>query len=292
MSAPAGTLPPSVSHAVEGALPVIRVAGPAADAVVHLQGAQVTSWTPRGGAPVLWCSDRTRLEPGAAVRGGVPLCFPWFGAHPTDPSAPSHGFARVSTWQLLGAEEAGDEVVVRLGLSDDGATRVSAWPHRFSAVCTVTVGRQLTVALAVTNEDDVDVEVTQALHTYLAVRDVRTTSVTGLEGVPYRDKPSGGTEMPGSADPVRFDGETDRVYLGTTGTTVVDDGTRRLLVGKAGSATTVVWNPGPERGAALGDVGAAWPGFVCVEAANAGPDTVRLAPGRSHELSTTVAVER
>lgn len=283
-------LPASVTRGTDGALPVLRVAGHAADAVVHLQGAQVTAWAPHGERPVLWCSPRTRLEPGVAVRGGVPLCFPWFGPHPTDAAAPSHGFARVSRWELLDADVAGDDVVLRLGLRDDAATRASAWPHRFEAVCTVTVGRALRVELAVTNRDDVDVTVTQALHTYLAVADVRTTTLTGLEGAVYLDKPSGGGEVPGVDAPVGFDGETDRIYLGTTAPVTVEDGTRRLVVAKEGSASTVVWNPGPERGAAMPDVGDAWPTFVCVEAANAGPDAVRLAPGAAHALATSVEV--
>ncbi|WP_199424176.1 D-hexose-6-phosphate mutarotase [Actinotalea solisilvae] len=283
-------LPASVTEGTEGALPVVHVRGPVADAVVHLQGAQVTAWAPHGEGPVLWRSSRARLEPGVAVRGGVPLCFPWFGAHATEPTAPAHGFARTTRWELLDAAEDGDDVVVRLALADDLLTRASAWPHRFAAVCTVRVGRTLGVALEATNRDDHDVTVEAALHTYLAVRDVRRTSVAGLEGTPYLDKPSGGGERPGEAGPVRFEGEVDRVYLGTRATATVDDGDRRLAVAKTGSATTVVWNPGPARGAAMADVGDAWPGFVCVEAAAVGDDAVRLAPGASHVLGTEVAV--
>lgn len=283
-------LPASVTRSTEGELPVLVVSGPAADAVVHLQGAQVTSWTPHGASPVLWLSPRTRLERGAAVRGGVPLCFPWFGPHPYDVTAPAHGFARLSPWTLLEAREHADDVVLRLGLADDAVTRASAWPHRFEAVCTVTVGRTLRVELAVTNRDDEDVTLTAALHTYLAVADARSTTVSGLEGTPYVDKAGGGAERPGEDGPVRFDGETDRVYLGTDAATTVDDRARRLVVGKSGSRTTVVWNPGADRGAAMRDVGDAWPGFVCVEAVNAPPDVIRLAPGATHVLATSVEV--
>lgn len=289
-------LPHTVTQGTAGtasttdALPVLHVRGPVADAVVHLQGAQVSAWAPHGEGPVLWTSPRARLEPGVAVRGGVPLCFPWFGAHPADPTAPAHGFARTARWELLDATDEGEDVVVRLALADDLLTRTSAWPHRFAAVCTVRVGRTLGVALEVTNRDDHEVSVEAALHTYLAVTDVRRTTVAGLEGTAYLDKPSGGGERTGEPGPVRFDGEVDRVYLGTRATTTVDDGARRLSVAKSGSATTVVWNPGPQRGAAMADVGDAWPGFVCVEAAAVGDDAVRLAPGASHVLATEIAV--
>ncbi len=286
----ADALPASVTRGTEGELPVLRVSAPGADAVVHLQGAQVTSWAPRGTSPVLWLSPRTRLEAGTAIRGGVPLCFPWFGPHPWDPTAAPHGFARVSPWTLLDAREHGDDVVLRLGLTDDAVTRASAWPHRFEAVCTVTVGRTLRVELAVTNRDAEEVVVTAALHTYLAIGDARSTTVAGLEGTPYVDKAGDGAERPGDDGPVRFDGETDRVYLGTEAATTVDDGARRLVVGKTGSRTTVVWNPGEARGTAMRDVGDGWPGFVCVEAANAPPDAVHLPPGATHVLATSVEV--
>lgn len=288
-------LPPSVVlEAGEGGLERLRVTGPAGAAEIYLHGAHVTRWHPTGEDDVLFLSSRSRFTAGSAIRGGVPICFPWFGPHRTDPSAPAHGFARVLPWRLVAAHDDGDDVVVVLELTDSPATRASAWPHPFRATYRVTVGATLRLQLQVTSTADVPVTFEEALHTYLAVRDVRSVAVTGLEGTAYLDKTAGGTTVPGSAEPVRLTGETDRVYLGTrAGTTVHDPaGDRRVLVGKDGSDGTVVWNPWAEKAAAMADLADdEWTGMLCVETANLGGTAVTLAPGGSHTMTATLAVE-
>jgi glucose-6-phosphate 1-epimerase len=276
-----------------GGLDRLVVTAPAGRAEIYLHGAQVTSWRPAGGDDVLFLSGSSRFTAGKAIRGGVPICFPWFGPHATDASAPSHGFARVLPWRLLGAREAGDDVVVELGLEDSPETRASAWPHPFRATYRVTVGATLRLELEVTSTGTEPVTLEEALHTYLAVADVRRVVVTGLEGTDYRDKVAGGALVPGAAEPVRLTGETDRVYLGTRATTVVEDpaGARSVVVAKDGSVTTVVWNPWAEQAAAVADLGDdEWTGMVCVETANVGDGAVTLAPGETRTMTATLQV--
>lgn len=292
------TLPASVRTGTgAGGLARVEVRTPSADAEVYLHGAHVTAWQPRGHAPVLWLSEHSRFRPGTAIRGGVPLCFPWFGPHPTDAGAPAHGWARVSPWELVGAQEdpATGDVTVELALADSDATRASAWPHPFTATYRVTVGATLHLELEVHNRDDQPATVTDALHTYLAVGDVREVHLEGLERAAYVDKapaPGGPGDARQGDEPVRFTAETDRVYASRSSVRVVDPVLDRTVhVAKDGSGSTVVWNPWADRARAMADLGDdAWTGMVCVEAANVGEAAVTVPPGGTHRLATTLSV--
>jgi glucose-6-phosphate 1-epimerase len=274
-----------------GGLAVARVFAPTGTAEVYLRGAHVSAWTPAGGTPVIWMSEQSEYASGVPLRGGVPICFPWFAAHPTDADAPSHGFARLADWQLVEAREAADDVVLVFTLSDSDATRASAWPHRFEARYTVTVGAELSLSLTVTNRDTETVTFEEALHTYLAVADIRQTAVAGLEGVPFTDRLAG--PRPAEAEPVRFGAETDRIYSGTEATTTVADAStgRVITITKRGSASTVVWNPWIDKAAAMGDFGDdEYTGMVCVETCNIRADAINLEPGASHEMGVRYTV--
>lgn len=274
-----------------GGLPVVRVNGRAGSAEVYLHGAHVASWVPAGGAPVLWMSAGSRFTPGTAIRGGIPICFPWFGPNTTDATAPSHGFARVTEWQLSGAAEVGDDVVLTFHLTDSPVTLESAWPHPFEARYAVTIGATLRLELTVTNQDTKTVSFEEALHSYFAIDDIRSTTVAGLEGTPFVDKVAGGTVEPGADGPVRFVAETDRVYPGTTATATITDGARSIAVAKTGSESTVVWNPWADKAAAMADFGSQeWTGMVCVEACNVGAHAVSLEPGASHTMTAEFTV--
>lgn len=252
-----------------------------------VQGAHVTHWQPRGAEPVLFLSPRSVEAPARAIRGGVPICFPWFAARADDPTAPPHGFARIRDWQLV---ERTDRTVV-FGLESDADTR-RLWPHDFRLRFRVVVGTTLDLALETTNTSAMPFTVEMALHTYVHVADVTAVAITGLEGATYIDKVDGRARKRAGAAPLRVDGEVDRIFVGTTATCVVDDPglRRRIAVAKTGSATTVVWNPGPARAAALADLGPdAWRTMVCVETANADDDRLTLAPGAVHRMSTTLS---
>jgi glucose-6-phosphate 1-epimerase len=261
------------------------------EAHVYLHGAHVTHWQPRGETPVLFLSARSAFAAGKAIRGGVPLIFPWFGARAGDPTAPAHGFARAAAWTLDEVDTPDDgSVMLTLRLDASDATR-AVWPHGFAVRYRVAVGPALALTLEVENADAAPFVFEEALHTYLAVGDVRTAAITGLAGTSYIDKVDRMTRRTEGPAPLVLTGETDRVYLGTRATCVVDDpaGGRRLVVEKAGSEATVVWNPWAERARAFADLGDdEWPGFVCIETANAADHAVTLEPGARHVMAAVI----
>ncbi len=272
--------------------PVVRVDGPDGWAEIHLHGAHVTAWGPTGEPSALWLSPLSRFDGATAIRGGVPLCFPWFGPLAGRPDAPRHGLGRTALWTLDEARQDGRDVVVRLRMADDESTRASVWPHPFTARCTVVVGARLTVTLEFTHLGAEPVVLEEALHTYLAVADVATAEIRGLEDAAFVDKTADAATVPAAGVPMRIAGEVDRVYLATSSAVSVHDaaGGRTLTVAKAGSATTVVWNPWADGARATADIDdEGWARFVCVEACNVGAAAVALAAGGSHEISTTIA---
>ena len=273
-----------------GGLPSIRVTAPAAEATIYLHGAHVTHHRPAGAQPTLFLSARSRFAPGAAIRGGVPLVFPWFGARAGHPTAPDHGFARICEWTVESVERAGDGVAVTLGLEPSEATR-ALWPSEFRLTYRVLVHAALELTLEVENRSKASFSFEEALHTYLAVGDVREASVIGLEGRAYIDKTDGMKRKTLAAGPFRPSGETDRVFPGTVAACTVADPVlgRRLIVDKTGSATTVVWNPWSDKAARMADLGAdQWPGMLCVETANAMDDAVTLGPGDRHAMGVVI----
>ncbi|TFC77251.1 hypothetical protein E3O45_07775 [Cryobacterium sp. TMS1-20-1] len=288
LSAP--QLPASVVIGVgQGGLPVVRVNGRAGAAEVYLQGAHVTSWSPAGASSVLWMSEFSEFAPGKPIRGGVPICFPWFGPHETDATAPPHGFARLAEWRLVQASEVGDSVELVFGLTDNDLR--STWPYRFEALYTVTVGARLGLALQVRNLDDVAVTFADAFHTYLNVADVHDVEVSGFEDLAFIDRLAEPSAQFAEGHPVTFLAETDRIYLGTSAAAHISDGTgRSLSISTEGSQSRVVWNPWIAKAAAMPDFGAdEWTGMVCVETANVLSDTITLAPGETHTMSAVIA---
>jgi glucose-6-phosphate 1-epimerase len=263
-----------------------------ARARVYLHGAHVTAYEPVTDRPVLWLSDRARYRPGAAIRGGIPVCWPWFGPHPSDADKPQHGFARLCSWRVTDTAVLGDGGTrIALGLSDDDARR-AVWPHRFELALTVTVGRALSVELSARNTGNDPFSCTGALHTYLAVADVEQARVCGLDGTDYIDKLDGDARKTQRGDVV-VSGAVDCIYLSAPPLRLLDrPGRRRIRISATGSGTTVVWNPWRELAAAMDDVpDDGYRRMLCVEAANARHDARSVAPGQVHTLSQTIAVD-
>jgi glucose-6-phosphate 1-epimerase len=291
------TLPASVRAGTgPGHLPRLAVETPLASAQVYFQGAHVSAWRPHAvPAPVLWMSAGSYFEAGKAIRGGVPICFPWFGAHAADPKAPGHGFARLRDWTLIEAAEAADgTVTLALELAADKAL-TPLWPHVFRIVHRITIGATLTMALEVTNPGAEAFTFEEALHTYFAVRDVREVRVTGLERTDYLDKMSGLGRKTQTDDAIRFIGETDRVYLDTRSECVIHDPgeRRRIVIRKTGSDATVVWNPWIDKARAMPDFGdQEWPEMVCVETCNVNVHKRTLAAGATHTMTAMIHVEQ
>jgi glucose-6-phosphate 1-epimerase len=294
------TLPASVSiETGPGSLPRLAVKSRLGEAQVYFQGAHVTAWQPvSASAPVLWMSRESYFEPGKPLRGGVPICFPWFGPNASDPKAPGHGFARLREWTLIEATEVADgTVTLALELASDPALEPALsplWPHAFRAIHRITIGSTLTMALEVTNTGTDPLTFEEALHTYFAVRDVREVTVTGLEQTDYLDKVTGFDRKNQGRDPIRFIGETDRVYLKTTADCVIHDpGTgRRITIRKTGSDASVVWNPWIDKARAMPDFGDdEWPEMVCVETCNVNVHARTLKPGDSHTMTAIIDVQ-
>jgi glucose-6-phosphate 1-epimerase len=292
-----GVMLPSSVRRVEptDGLPHLMIDSELATAQVFFHGAHIAAWTPEGAAhPVLWLSTRSMFRADKAIRGGVPICFPWFSAHKADPRAPAHGFARLAEWTMIEAAEERGLITLAFEL----ATRPHAspaWPHDARAVFRVAIGGALDMRLQVENIGAGPFTFEEALHTYIAAGDVRQVEITGLEHSDYLDKVEGFARKHQGVQPIRFTGETDRVYLDTTATCrIVDDAwSRTIEVQKSGSRTTVVWNPWAGRAATFSDFGAdEWPRMVCVETANVGEAAVRLEPGARHEMSARISLLR
>jgi len=263
-----------------GSLPRVVVDTARCSGEMYLQGAQVSAWRPRAESEVLWLSPRSTHIEGRPIRGGVPICFPWFGARP---GVPSHGLARTRRWGLHRIEESEQVVTVEFTI------RIDRW------LCTLTAsfGDSLVVTLAIMNDGLVPATFEAALHSYLRVGDVERIVVEGLESLPFDDLTVSGSPQPPSGAPLTFRGEVDRVYHGSRGV-VLDDPVlrRRIIVEKFGSESTVVWNPWEDRASVMDDLGAAhWREMLCIEAGNVGSDVVTLAPQERWRMGTTIAVE-
>lgn len=275
-----------------GELPVVEVRNTQATATIALQGGQVLAFQPHGHVPVLWLSQHSYYAAGKAIRGGIPVCWPWFGPHPTDAGLPAHGFVRTAVWDVVGSEVVAEGATqLRLALTDNQHT-LSLWPHAFRLELVITVGAVLQVELAVHNPGTQVFSYGGALHSYYAVSNIGNVQILGLEERSYIDKLDP-EQLKRQAGPIIIDQETDRIYVDTTDQCVVDDGglRRSIVIAKAGSRSTVVWNPWIDKAQRMADFGDdEYRSMVCVETANAADDTVRVAPGAVHRLGTTISV--
>lgn len=275
-----------------GGLPKIQIETQAAKAEIYLHGAQITSWQPAGMGEVLFLSTKSNWQDGKAIRGGIPVCFPWFRAKADNPQAPSYGFVRTREWQLESVSaDAEDGVCARFSTeSDEGSRRW--WPFDFRLEYSIAAGKSLKLELAMTNTGDKDLRFEEALHTYFRVGDVRRVHVTGLEKVSYLDNRDGNRqkEQQGDLDLAR---QTDNAYRNATGQVEIFDPVlrRRLITRKENSASTIVWNPWSDGAAALVDLGSVeWQTMLCVEGGNILDSAVVVARGESHSMRVGIDV--
>ena len=265
-----------------------------ADAEIYLHGAHVTHFQPRGQKPVLFMSEKSMFEPGKPIRGGVPICFPWFGARQDGQPGSPHGFARLMEWELVSAELTKDGgVEIHLRLASNEATR-AMWPGEFVADYRIKVGATLGLELSVKNTGGQPLRIEEALHTYLAVSDARQVSIEGLAGTSYFTAVGTPRTERESTAPIRITAETDRIYFNTQSTCVAHDPglQRRLVVEKTGSDATVVWNPWIAKAKAMPDFGDdEWPFMLCIETCNVRENAVTIAPGQSHAIFAVIRAE-
>lgn len=274
-------LPPSVrSVELAPGYPVLEIDHACGRGRVALHGAQVMEWQPAGQSePVIYLSPSAVFREGKAIRGGIPICWPWFNAHPADPRQPSHGIARTRFW------------TPGMVVEDEGGVTLcfEMREEPFAAGVAIRMGAGLEVALESTNPGDAEVKISGALHTYLRVGDISRTQVTGLEDAAYLDT-VGERTMRRQQGILTIDREVDRIYDSAASIRVID-GTRTILIEKEGSPSTVVWNPWSDKARAMADLpDEDYRRFVCIEAAIANDKAVVLKPGGSALLKTRLTV--
>ncbi|MBQ4106998.1 MAG: D-hexose-6-phosphate mutarotase [Lentisphaeria bacterium] len=259
-------------------LPTLEITNRYGSGVISLYGAHLLSWIPAGGREVLMLSEKSEWQLGEPIRGGVPICWPWFGGS----AKPSHGIARRHLWELLSVTT-GD---------DDSDTVTMAFettePHPLRATFAVNFGASLKMTLTSLNRGEKPWVVATALHTYFDIADIAGTTLTGLENQGYLNTVGGFNECPGSPDPIVCNSETDRVYH-SAGDVILTDrtGNRSFRIAKTGSDETVVWNPWVEKSSRMPDFGDdEYRRMICVEAANI--PGIRLDPGQAHTLSQII----
>lgn len=274
-----------------GGLGKVCVASPNVTGEIYLHGAHVTSWKPAGKEEMLFLSSQSRWQDGHAIRGGVPICFPWFGGKADDPEAPAHGFVRTKAWQLESISQVEDGT--RVSMFTEGSQDTKRWwPNDFHLAYHVTFSSELELELVVTNTGKTPFHFEEALHAYHPVEDVRKARVKGLHSVPYLDKTDSNRKKV-LAGEITIVSETDRVYLDTTGAIELEDpGLRRHThVAKENSRTTVIWNPWAQKAHSMPDFGDdEWIRMICIETSNVADFAVDLAPGGQHKMRATVTV--
>ncbi len=263
-------------------------------ASICIQGAQVVTWYPKDADhPVLWATTFSSYKPGTPVRGGVPICWPWFGDHPIDSQLPAHGYARISTWNLESLNlRSNGYVELEFRIGDNPPINKLANPP-LGASLKIEIGSDLSITLITQNLSNDWVRFTEGFHTYFLVGDVRQVSLEGLDGVEYVDLLDDHKKLL-QQGPITFADELGRVYFNSANECVIRDPVlhRKILISKSGSLCTAVWNPWRERAKNMRDIGPVmWQSMLCVEAANAFENAVSLAPSGSHVMSSKYCVE-
>ncbi len=279
--------------ATHSGLVIANINNNLASASIALQGAHLMEWVPTGEKPVIWLSPDATLAPGKSIRGGVPICWPWFAAHQDQVDFPTHGFARTVPWQVTNtAQRSGGETQITLQL-DSASIPPKLWPQPTSITCQIIIGKTLGITLTTFNKGQNEITISEALHTYFSVSDIRNISINGLHDCPYLDKVDGMQQKQQTAD-ITFVNEVDRIYIDTKANCIIHDPglLRRIHIRKTGSESTVVWNPWIEKSTQMGDMGSeGYLNMVCVESANAAHNLITIPAGGKHQLNVSYYLE-
>ncbi len=275
------------------------VDSPACTAEVYLHGAHLTAWQPKGEGPVLFLSETSPFATDKAIRGGVPVIFPWFGprtanAYSQRTDGPAHGFARTSLWQVAFAAMAGDDLHLTFTLEPNDASRDLGYDH-FRLAFELVLGHELRMRLTVANLSAAPLQFEEALHTYFTVGDASNLSLQGLGGTEFIDKTDSSARKTQQESLLTLTGETDRLYLNTQETVIMDDPQlgRRITVSKTNSDSTVIWNPWAGRSGRMEDMTPEnWRRMACIETVNASDNAVTIASGETHTMEAHITVEK
>ncbi|SER41824.1 glucose-6-phosphate 1-epimerase [Nitrosomonas sp. Nm51] len=270
----------------DGGLTMIRISTPKANALISIHAGQVLSYQPAGQEDLLFLSARAYYQDGKAIKGGVPICWPWFGPDPEGRGRPGHGFVRNRVWNVINTQAlTNDAVKVTLGLSDTSET-MDIWPHAFRLTQEIVIGDSLNLTLITRNTGADLFSITQGFHTYFNIGDISQTSVLGLQNCPYIDKIDNSIEKK-QAGEVTIAAEVDRIYRHVSNTLIIDDKAldRCIQILSQGNKTAVVWNPWEKISKEMADLeDADYRRFICVEATNAANDVIGIAPGEEFRL--------
>lgn len=294
---------PKVEAVTLGELKCWRIDDGRAELLVTEQGAQVVSYRRHGDQPLIWLNDQAIFKPGTPIRGGVPVCWPWFGNLSKNPNAvqamrqaedaaPAHGLVRAMNWVLEGIESDHSPQRVTFSLPQANG-QLPGWPHQAELRLAIELGDDLSIDLTTRNLGQQPITLSQALHTYFAVSDVRQVSVDEVASLEYIETLEN-WETRTQEGALEVAGETDRIYLDTPKRLAINDHEwkRRVLIDTHGSASAVIWNPWIERAAAFVDMANdGWQHMFCIETANVLGDVVTLAPGASHSLGYRLSTE-
>jgi len=286
---------PGVARVSEGngGLTRVQITSAFGAGEIYLHGAHVTSWKPAGNDELLFISTKARWEEGQAIRGGIPICFPWFRGKLDNPHAPAHGFVRTRVWRVESIIENKNGVAVSMFTQSDERTR-KWWPGEFRLTHRVTFGSELCLELACMNTGTTPFRFEEALHTYNRIANIQDARLQGLDSVSYLDNTDSNKEKTQRGD-VTVASPTDRAYCNTQNEVDLLDPNlkRRIRLRKEHSLSTVVWNPWSEGAARLQDLGdGEWRQFLCVEASNILDAAINLAPGQEHSMTAILTVER
>lgn len=280
-----------------GNLPIIYLRNPHANARISLYGAQILAYQPHDAAQeLMFLSEKAIYQKGTAIRGGAPLCWPWFGADPESQGRPSHGFARTSLWELIATQTRPDNATrIVLQLKDSADTH-AIWPHRFKLELEIIVGTTLELKLTTHNPNKHPLTISQAIHTYFAVGDIAQTSVQGLDNCTYIDNSKLGKKTTHTqSGAITVQQEVDRIYLNTPNTISIHDSAwqRHIRIHSTGSQSTVVWNPWIEIATNMMDLNDDdYQRFICVESSNVESDVIKIAPHTNYSMWVKYAIER
>jgi glucose-6-phosphate 1-epimerase len=286
---------PGVAEIVtgNGGLPKVAIHTPLCSGEIYLHGAHVTSWRPSGAEETLLVSKESHWEDGRAIRGGIPICFPWFRNKADNPQAPQHGFARTTSWTLdsILAEE--NEVTVTMSITSNANSR-SWWPEDFKLVYCAKFGALLTLELEMENTGQSSYRFEEALHTYHRIGNAAKVRIEGLDGVAYLDNTDSNRRCL-QQGPIEFTSQVDRAYLGTDHPVQLFDPqmSRSLNLAKTNSLTTVIWNPWKEGAHSIADMADdEWTQMACIEASNIRDFAIDLAPGQKHTMKGVISLAK
>jgi len=286
---------PGVARVCEGngGLPRVQISNSRVEGEIYVHGAQVTCWKPAGNQEVLFLSTKSGWQEGRAIRGGIPICFPWFRAKADDPKAPAHGFVRTRMWQLESIVENESGVSVSMFTESDEQAQLW-WPAEFRLAYRVRFGSELSLELTCTNTGKTSLSFEEALHTYNRVGNVGNVRLLGLDTVHFLDNTDSNKEKTQHGE-VKLAAQTDNAFLSTRDAVDLIDPQlhRQIRLEKAKSLTTIVWNPWREGAAGMRDLGdGEWTQFLCVEAGNIRSNSITLAPGEEHKMTAVLSVAK